>query len=179
MRKLIFTYGAVSGVIIIGSTILGINAASGSDETEFTAWMGYLIMVVALSIVFVGVKRYRDTELGGVIKFGTAFLLGLGITVVASVIYVLAWEVNLAMTDYSFIDEYTASIIQARSAAGLAGVELEKLIQEMNTLKTQYANPFFRLPMTFVEIFPVGLIVSLLSAALLKNSRFLARKEVA
>lgn len=39
--------------------------------------------------------------------------------------------------------------------------------------KVQYANPLFRLPMVFAEIFPVGVLVSLISAALLRNRRFL------
>jgi len=179
MKKLILIYGVVSGAIIIGSSIIGINAASGNEEAEFTAWMGYLIMVVALSMVFVGVKRHRDRELGGVIKFGTAFLVGLGISVVASVIYVLGWEMNLAMTDYAFIEQYTSSVIRTKTAAGLAGAELDQLVQEMNVLTERYANPLFRMPMTFVEIFPVGLLVSLISAGLLKNSQFLSAKAAA
>jgi hypothetical protein len=43
----------------------------------------------------------------------------------------------------------------------------------MAEFRQQYANPLFRLPVTFIEIFPVGLVVSLISAALLRNSRFL------
>jgi hypothetical protein len=43
----------------------------------------------------------------------------------------------------------------------------------MEAFKVQYANPMYRLPMTFVEIFPVGVLVSLVSAGLLRNSRFL------
>ena len=44
---------------------------------------------------------------------------------------------------------------------------------QMDEFRRQYANPFFRLPMTFVEIFPVGVLISLISAGLLRNSRFL------
>jgi len=173
MRKLILSYGAISGVIIIGSMIFGINASSGNDEVEFTAWMGYLIMLIALSLVFLGVKRHRDRELGGVIRFGTAFLVGIGITLVASFIYVVVWEVNLAMTDYAFITDYSASMIRQAVAEGVAGTELDALKTEMATLTENYQNPLFRLPMTFIEIFPLGLLVSLISAGLLKNSRFL------
>jgi len=154
--------------------IIGINATSGNEEVEFTAWMGYLIMLVALSLVFLGVKRHRDRELGGVIRFGTAFLVGIGITLVASLIYVVVWEVNLAMTDYAFMTDYTASIIRQAVADGVAGADMDALMAEMETLAENYKNPLFRLPMTFVEIFPLGLLVSLISAALLKNSRFLS-----
>ncbi len=140
---------------------------------EFQEWVGYLIMIVALSMIFVGIKRYRDRELGGVIKFGTAIFLGLGITLVASVIYVAVWEVNLELTDHAFIDQYTESIIAGKQAEGVEGAELEALTAEMATLKQRYANPLFRVPMTFLEIFPVGLLISLLAAAVLRNSRFL------
>jgi hypothetical protein len=43
----------------------------------------------------------------------------------------------------------------------------------MEAFKLQYANPMIRMPMTFAEIFPVGLLVSLVSAGLLRNPRFL------
>jgi hypothetical protein len=43
----------------------------------------------------------------------------------------------------------------------------------MDAFKRQYANPLFRLPMTFAEIFPVGVLVSLVSAAILRNPRVL------
>lgn len=94
-------------------------------------------------------------------------------TLVASVIYVAAWEVNLTLTDYSFIDDYTESVIAGKEAAGVAGSELEAAVEEMTQLKERYANPLFRLPITFLEIFPVGLLITLVSAALLRRSSFL------
>ncbi len=171
MKRIILTYGIISGVIIIGSVILGL--ALGGEESAMSTleWLGYLIMIVALSVIFVGIKRYRDQELGGVIRFGTAFLLGLGITGVASLIYVGAWEVNLALTDYAFIDQYTTSVIASKTAEGMSEVELQALGSEMEQLKQQYGNLLLRLPMTFLEIFPVGLIVSLVAALVLRNSQ--------
>ena len=77
-------------------------------------------MLVALTFIFVGVKRYRDVERGGVIKFGAAFAMGLGIAAAAGVAYVAVWEVYLAMTDYKFMDEYIAGIVRARQAAGVS-----------------------------------------------------------
>ena len=80
MKKTILSYGAIAGAIIGGSIIIGTYSPSQAEEPQFSRLFGYLIMIVALSCIFVGIKRYRDRELGGVIRFGTAFLLGLGIT---------------------------------------------------------------------------------------------------
>ena len=117
------TYGLLSGFVIIVTMITGIAL---SDQKSFfsSEWFGYLVMLVALTFIFVGVKRYRDVERGGVIKFGAAFAMGLAIAAAAGVAYVAVWEVYLAMTDYKFMDEYIAGIVRARQAAGISAAAL-------------------------------------------------------
>lgn len=173
MLRIILINGLISGVVIIAG-ILGTILLGGGHSS---LWLGYLIMLVALSSILVGVKQYRDRDLGGVIGFGKALLMGLGIAVTASIAYVLVWEIYLAVTHYAFIDQYTASILAAKRAAGVTGAEYQKAVAEMDTLRRQYADPLFRLPMTFVEIFPVGVLVALVSAALVRNSRFLPARS--
>lgn len=174
MKKTILSYGTIAGIIIIGSMILSLLLKRLDESTvKSLEWLGYLIMIVAFSMIFVGIKRYRDRELGGVIRFGTAARLGLGITLVASVIYVAVWEVHQALTHYAFIGEYTQAVIAKKQAAGVSGAELEAAVAEMTRLKERYANPLFRVSMTFLEIFPVGLMITLLSAAVLRHSRIL------
>jgi Protein of unknown function (DUF4199) len=173
MRRIILTHGVLAGVIIIGTMILAQTLGGDTDHGAGSLWFGYLTMLVALSLVFLGIKRHRDRDLGGVIKFGRAVLLGLGITLVASVIYVAAWETYLSLTDYAFIDQYVDSVVAAKEAKGLSGTALEAEVAKLEQLRTQYADPLFRMPMTFLEIFPVGLLITLVAAALLRNSRFL------
>ena len=170
---MILVYGAIAGAVIIGSMILSLAVAGTEENMPMLEWVGYLIMIVALSIIFVGIKKYRDQELGGVIKFGSAFWVGLGITAVASLVYVLAWEVNLSVTDYAFIDDYTQSVLDAREAEGVTDEALTEVRLEMEQLKERYQKPLFRLPMTFMEIFPVGLLITIISAAILRNSKVL------
>ena len=175
MTRIIWTYGLISGlVVIIG--IIGTIVASG-DGPHSSAWLGYLIMLVALSSILVGVKQHRDRDLGGVIKFRTALLVGLGIAIVASFVYVAVWEVYLAATGYTFMDQYVAQTLEAKRAAGVTGAAFDKVAAEMEALRRQYASPLFRLPMTFVEIFPVGLLIALASAALLCNPRVLPARS--
>lgn len=173
--RYIALYGALSGAVIIATLIVGLGF--GTDSIFATATFGYLVMLVAMSFIFVGVKRYRDVELGGVIRFGRAFALGLGIAAMAGVIYVVVWEIYLASTGYAFIDEYIASVLSSHEAAGLSGAALEAKRAELDALRGQYGQPWFRVPITFLEIFPVGLLVALVSAALLRNPRLLPARQ--
>jgi hypothetical protein len=111
--------------------------------------------------------------LGGVIRFWPAFGIGLGISAVAGLIYCLAWEAALAVSGSDFAGDYARTMIDQQRAAGMSGEKLARYAAEMERFRVQYANPLFRVPVTFSEIFPVGLIVSLIAAALLRNSRFL------
>ncbi|MCI0518271.1 MAG: DUF4199 domain-containing protein [Woeseiaceae bacterium] len=114
MQKPILVYGVIAGLIIIGSAILSLVVGIAST------WLGFLVMFIAFSTIFLAVKTYRDDALGGVIRFGTGFGLGLGITLVASLIYVFVWELYLVSTDYTFMDTYAASLLE-KEKAGVAG----------------------------------------------------------
>lgn len=167
MLRIMFVYGAIAGVVIITIMTAGMVFSEGGGSQV----QGYLTMIVVLSLIFVGVKRYRDKELGGVIKFLPAFGLGVGIAAVAAVFYVLSWEVSLHLTDFAFIDTYKDATIAGYEEKGLAGEDLTAKVAKLESMMASYNNPAYRLPITFVEIFPVGLVVALISAALLRNPK--------
>jgi hypothetical protein len=169
MRRIIF-FGAVAG-LAAGLPLSVAIAMYGPAASGMV--VGYLTMLIGLSAVFVAIKRYRDVELGGVIRFWPGFGLGLGISAVAGVFYVLAWEVVSAFSHMDFAADYTRALIEQQKAAGVAGDALVKFTADMEQFKAQYANPLYRLPMVFAEIFPVGVLVSAVSAGLLRSSRFL------
>lgn len=177
MQRIILTYGVIAGLVVILTTTAVLSFSNTDATFQFPAWAGYLVMLIALSSIFIATKGFRDDHQGGVISFGTAFLLGIGISAVAGVIYVAVWEIYLAMTDHAFINDYVQATIEARRADGLGEVELQNVIEEMQTMQTQYANPLFRLPITFLEIFPVGLIITLISSAVLRKSEVLAARD--
>ena len=176
MTRTVLTYGLISGLVVI-TGMIGTIVASGGGAAVGGVWLGYLIMLVALSAILVGVKQHRDQALGGVISFRTALLIGLGIAAVASLAYVAVWEAYLAATHYTFMDQYAAQTLEAKRAAGVTGEAYAKAAAQMETMRVQYRNPLFRLPMTFVEIFPVGLLIALVSAGLLRNPRFLPARS--
>ena len=172
MLRISLIFGGIAGLVVITVLLLGITVLKHESFIS-TEWFGYLTMLVALSMIFLGIKRYRDNDLGGVIKFLPALGLGLGIAVVAGVIYVVVWEIYLAASGYHFMDAYIAGIIASKKAHGMSGAALATEIANLQAMKIQYDNPLYRVPMTFLEIFPVGLIVAVISAAVLRFSKVL------
>lgn len=172
MLKKILSYGLIAGLIaggLLSATTIGMADA----QPKYGMLLGYTIMLVALSAVFAGIKRYRDDDLGGVIRFWPAFGMGVAMSFIAGILYVVAWEAAVAITHMDFAGNYSAMQIARQKAKGVSAEELARFAAEMERFKVQYANPLFRLPMVFIEIFPVGVLVSLVSAGLLRNSRFL------
>lgn len=170
--KYALIYGSLSGAVIAGTITAGL--VLGPENSIFSSiWFGFLVMFVALSFVFMGVKRYRDVEKGGVIRFMPALGMGLTIAVVAALAYILVWEIYLASTGYRFMDEFLAATVRGMEAEGKSPAEIAAFLAEQQWIRDNYPNPLIRIPITFLEIFPVGLIVALFSAAVLRNPRVL------
>lgn len=151
-------YGLISGTIIILTMIAGFELTA-PDSFTHEIWYGYLLMFVVLTFIFVGVKRYRDLEGGGVVRFWRALGLGLGMAAFAGIAYVMIFEVYLAATDYRYIHD---AVAKAPTAADRA--QYESIL----------FNPLTRMLFVFLEIFfPPGVLVALFSAALLRNPRVL------
>lgn len=178
MFRYALTYGAIIGVVVIAlMTLVMFTAESGDFGTSEVA--GYAVMIAVLSLLFVGIKRYRDVEHGGVVSFKQAAGVGAAIAVVAAIFYVIAWEVVLIATDYSFMETYPEMLRADIAAQSLSDAERAAKLAEIDSAMEMYDNPVFRLGITFIEIFPVGLIVSLISALILKNPKVLPARKAA
>jgi len=172
MSRLFVIYGIIAGLIVaipMDWRMLTLKPGENHDGLL----IGYLTMIVGMTVVFFGIKHYRDKVLGGVIKFGRAFVVGLGISFVASLVYAIGWEITLKFMSYDFAAHYAKSMVDHAVAAGATPEQLAKATADADAFTKIYSNPFLRLPMTFIELFPVGILVSLVSAGLLRNSRLL------
>jgi len=170
MGRDILKYGVIAGVVVAAEMWISLLAFGGElPHGVLGMALGYLTMLIALSAVVLGIKHHGDADLGGSIRFWPAFGLGLGISFVAGMFYVLAWELAMATVVHDFAGNYAASTIAHAKAGGADAAAMAQLTAEMDAFKVQYANPLFRLPMTFAEIFPVGVLVSLISAAVLRR----------
>jgi hypothetical protein len=173
MKRIISVYGGIAGLIVIASILLSMSI-TGHGAAGLI--VGYLSMLIGLSMVFVGVKKYRDEQLGGVIRFSTALGVGFGIALIASLFYALGWEVYLFATGYRFMPDYIASVIDAKRASGASAAEISRLTAEMQEFAKTYANPVQRLLMTVSEIAPVAVVMTLVSAALLRKPNFMSAR---
>ena len=173
MTRYILRFGLFAGLIVVLPMLVMWLRVPADGQPPGGMLESYLIMLVALSMVFVGIKQYRDKVLGGVIRFGPALLLGLGISAVAGVLYVLGWEICVAFGKFDFSAWYAKEIVESARAHGATSADLAKASAEAQEFARSYASPLVRMSYTFIEIFPVGILVSLISAALLRNSRLL------
>lgn len=172
MKKIILTYGLISGIIVSGIMLVSMNYLShckGNMDYNTSMVVGYASMLLAFSLVLVGVKQYRDKSNAGVISFGMAFRIGIFIVLIASTLYVLAWLVNYYFFMPDFIERYSAHMLEDMKAEGASASEIQKEAQEMASFAKMYRNPFFNALITYLEILPMGLIVTLISAFILKR----------
>ena len=174
MWRDIVKYGVIAGLVVALVMIVGFWSAGGDmPHGGIGMAIGYATMLLAFSAIFMGIKHRRDAAGGGVIRFWPAFGLGLGISFVAGVVYVLAWELSLVLVGGDFAAMFAQHMVERAEARGLTGEALAAAVAQAREFEAMYRNPLLRMPMTFVEIFPVGVLVSLVSALVLRNPRVL------
>ena len=174
MKKNSLIFGIISGVII--STFMGVSMAimscgSGDMDGGRTSMIiGFSAMAVAFSFIFVGIKNYRDKQNGGTITFGKAFLLGFMISLIASTMYVITWGIEFHFFMPDFIDKYSAMQVKELQQSGLTGPALEEGIKGIERDNYNYKNNLFFFAMyTYAEILPVGILITLISALILRR----------
>jgi len=168
MKKRTLLLALASGVAISLFMTISVVYCNGQDSA-WSMLVGYTAMILAFSVIFVAIKKQRD-ENGGVITFGQAFRTALLITLITSTIYVIAWLVDYHVFMPDFMDKYAATSIKAAQAAHLSPQQLKEKIDSINQMKEMYRSTFWVIVFTYAEIFPVGLVISLIAALILKRS---------
>jgi hypothetical protein len=180
MKKNIIIYGLIAGIVVSILMLFITNYASyceGNVDYGTSMLIGYASMLIAFSLVFVGIRNYRDKYNNGVISFGKAFKIGSMIVLIASTIYVLAWLIDYYFFIPDFAEKYSAHTLGELKASGASQIEIDKQTKEMANFVRMFKNPFFNAMMTYVEILPVGLIVALISSLILKRKTLAAGRQ--
>ncbi len=168
MKRTILIFGLISGTIsavMMISTLPFVHKMGASQGLI----IGYTSIVLSFMLVFFGIRSYRENVGNGAITFGKAFLVGIGITLISCVFYVATWEIIYFKFMPNFMDNYGASTIEKLRAAGASAEVIQAKVNEYTQLRENLRNPLYNSAMTFLEPFPVGLFITLLSAGILRK----------
>ena len=168
MKKTILTFGLISGAII---SVLMVATVPFADRLGFghSYLVGYTTMILAFLLVYFGIRSYRDNLGDGHISFGKAFVIGISITLISSLCYVVTWEIVYFKFMPDFMDKYGAYAIQKLQASGASAAAIQAKVEEIKRYKVLEDNPLTNAAMTFIEPFPVGLLITLISGAILRR----------
>lgn len=170
MRKIVIVYGLIAGAILAGMVFLMIVIVGDSEDFERGQSLGYISRALGFSMIFFGIRSHRDKNLQGVISFNLAFRIGILITLIASVCYALAWLINLNYIDTNFIERYTEFFTQKLQSSGRPQEEITKELKAFHENMENYKNPGVMALFTLLEVFPMGLIITLLCSMLMKKA---------
>ncbi|MCB0606191.1 MAG: DUF4199 domain-containing protein [Lewinellaceae bacterium] len=170
MKKTILTFGLIAGAIQGILMLILMGLFSPGADAKSGELIGYATMILSLSMIFFGIRSYRNNQPGGAITFGKAFKLGLLIALIAAALYVIIWLLYYYFGDgKSLMDAYFNQAVEQIRQSGEPAQAIEQKVKEMEKFKEIYKNPIAVTGFTFLENFPVGLVIALISAALLRR----------
>ena len=170
MKKVVITCGLIAGAIVTGMMVIATSLYSSHDkESGASEVIGYTSMLLAFSLIFVGIKMFRDKHNGGTVTFGKAFLIGLYISLIASTMYVATWAIEYNFVFPDFMEKYAANMVTHAKTSGMSQAKIDATIKQMAGYREMYKNPLFFTLLTYAEILPVGIVISLIAALILKK----------
>ncbi len=170
MKKIIIVCGVIAGIISSAWCAVGVRVFTNDVSLDTRTWLGYISMILSFSLIFVGVKSYRDKYNNGEIAFGKAFKTGLLITLVASTFYVIVWLISYYFFFPNFAEKYASLMLAQMKANGASQADINKEMIEMVKFSKWYKNPIFNVLITYSEIAPGGIVISLIAALILKKN---------
>ena len=168
MKRIVLTFGLISGGVLSAMMLLTIPFLDriGFGRAEV---VGYATIIAAFLLIFFGVRAYRDRIAPAPLTFGRALLVGVLITLVSSACYVATWELLYFKMAPGFAEKYAAYAIEHARASGASEQEIDAIRRQMQQFKALYDNPLTNAAITFLEPAPIGVVVSVISAAVLRT----------
>jgi hypothetical protein len=172
MKKIVIRYGLIAGAIVGAGLLLSMLLfKTGFLNMDNGAVFGYTLQLIAFTAIYFGIRKFRDEINNGVVSYGKAVGIGMLIALIAGLIYCITWEIYYQATDQQFMNEYSELYLNKLKESGISETKLSEAVAEMETYKEMYQNPFIRFGFTLMEIIPMALLISLVSAAILKKRK--------
>jgi Protein of unknown function (DUF4199) len=168
MRKIIVIFGLISGAIS-SLMMIALVTLGGRIGFDRGAIIGNTSIVLSFLMVFFGIRTYRDNIGNGQITFLKAFAVGLSITLISCIFYVVTWEVIYYNFIPGFWDAYGAHLVEKLTASGANPAAIQAKLEQVRKYKELYKNPLFNAVFTFIDPFPIGLVITLISALALRR----------
>jgi hypothetical protein len=169
MKSFVVKFGFISGGISAVLMFLTFVLLRGPWLFESGAYVGYAGMVLSFAVIFVGVRSYREQVGQGSLTFGKALQAGLLMALISCCCYTLMWLFINHFFYPNFADDYLQHEMSRLRQSGAAEAVLQQKMKAMEEYKSMTANPLLNALITFTEPLPVGFIVALLSAAVLRK----------
>lgn len=169
MKKIILTHGLIAGLITMSFMVASTLIWKEGEYSNESMFVGFAGMFIAFTLIFIGIKNYRDKQNGGFITFGDAFKIGFCIALIASCVYTLVWMIEFHFFMPDFMEKFANKAIEDYKASGLSAAEMSAKIKEMEEMRQNYKNPLIRIAYTLMEILPLGIVVALISTLILRR----------
>jgi hypothetical protein len=169
MKKISITYGLIAGLIAMSFMIVSTILWNENNNSNQSMIIGFIGMFISFIFVFIGIKKYRDKENGGNITFVNAFKIGFFIALITSSIYTIVWLIQVHFFMPDFMEKYAAKAIEEIKSSNLSAAEITEKVTEMELMRENYKILFYRICYTLMEILPIGIVIALISALILKR----------
>lgn len=168
MRKTVLTFGVISGLM---STVMMLATVPFMHKISSDKGLiiGYTTIVLAGLLVFFGIRSYRDNVTAGKLTFARAFAVGILISLLSNCFYVATWEVVSYKFMPDFAEKYASQMVEHAKATGASQQKVDETARQAADFVRNYHNPLYKISMTFLEPFPVFLVITLVSAAILRR----------
>ena len=130
MKKTILKFGLISGAL---SALMMVATAPFLHKigTSMGYYVGYTTIVLSFLLVYFGIRSYRDNVGNGQITFTRGFAVGISITLITCICYVLTWEILYFNFLHGIMDNYGAHTIDKLKASGASPAAIQAQIQQL------------------------------------------------
>lgn len=167
MKKTVLTYGLISGAMGIALMLVTFFVVADHGTKGLIA--GYTGIVLSSLLIFFGVRSYRENVGDGRISFGRGLAVGVLIALISATCYVAAWELIYFKLAPGIADEMIFGEVAKLKASGAPQDKIDAAALQAETFKKMYDNPLANACLTYIEPFPVGLLMTLISAGILRR----------